>query len=368
MTRILLVAGTRPEIIKMAPLMLEAGSEGGVHVELVLTGQHDAMAREAMSIFGIEPSANLKIMRPDQTPDHVFSAVLTKLPPLLSEKKPDIVAVQGDTTSAVAAALSAFHAKIPVAHVEAGLRTYDLTAPFPEEANRRLLGVVTSFHLCPTEGAAANLRREGVAEDLLHVTGNTIVDAVRIIRERHQLEDRKSIHPDIRPPFVLVTAHRRESFGEGFRNICSALKKSAELHPSLQFVYPVHLNPNVRTPVHDLLGNLRNILLIPPVPYLSLLSLMQGAEFIVTDSGGIQEEAPSFGKHCLVMRDRTERMESVTAGLSELVGTNESVIVEAVSRAARNHTHHADTSNPYGDGHSSARILRILSKAHSGRA
>ena len=365
--KLLIVAGTRPEIIKLAPLALRARSMSGLTVDLILTGQHEAMAREAMAIFGLEASANLQIMRPNQTLDHVFAAVMTALPPILEERRPDVLVVQGDTTSAVAAALSAFHAKIPVAHVEAGLRTQDLQAPFPEEANRRLLGIVTTFHFCPTESAAANLRNENVPESCLHVPGNTIVDAVMMIRERYALDDLRSIQPDIRAPYVLVTAHRRESFGEGFRNICTALRSCALAHPNLQFIYPVHLNPHVRTPVHEMLGGLRNILLIPPVSYLALLTLLNGAEFVVTDSGGIQEEAPSFGKHCIVMRERTERMESVDAGLSELVGTNVEAITNAVSRAAREGTRHPGVVNPYGDGHASERIRRILSEANTAR-
>lgn len=361
MKTLLLVAGTRPEIIKLAPIILQAPSFPGLSVELILTGQHEAMASEAMKIFGIECAENLRIMRPDQTPDHVFSAVLNTLPPLIQHRRPDVVMVQGDTTSAVAAALCAFHARIPVAHVEAGLRTHDLNAPFPEEANRRLLGVLATHHLCPTEQAAAHVRQEGIPDDRIYVTGNTIVDAVRIIRERHSFNDLRSVHPDARTPFVLVTAHRRESFGEGFRNMCSALRTCAERYPGIQFIYPVHLNPNVRGPVHELMGDRANILLIPPVSYLSLLSLLAGSEFVVTDSGGIQEEAPSFGKHCIVMRERTERVESVREGLSELVGTDADAIIGAVTRAVDRRVVHDGVANPYGDGHAAERILRILS-------
>jgi UDP-N-acetylglucosamine 2-epimerase (non-hydrolysing) len=361
---ILVVAGTRPEIIKLAPVLLAARERSGVQADLVLTGQHTTMAEEAMRIFGLQASDNLSIMQPGQTPDHVFAAVLSGLAPLLARRRPDVVMVQGDTTSAVAAGLAAFHARIPVAHVEAGLRTHDLAAPFPEEANRRLLSVVTRYHLCPTPLAADNLRAEGIASGQIHVTGNTIVDAVRLIREKHTLDQPAHVHAEIRRPFVLVTAHRRESFGEGFRQICIALRECAESWPDLQFVYPVHLNPNVSGPVHAMLGAVPNIVLIPPVPYLPLLTLLSNAEFAITDSGGIQEEAPSFGTYCIVMRDKTERMESVSAGFSELVGTDPGKIVNAARRALDRGTIRGPLVNPYGDGRASERILDLLERGH----
>jgi UDP-N-acetylglucosamine 2-epimerase (non-hydrolysing) len=268
--------------------------------------------------------------------------------------------VQGDTTSAVAAALAAFHARIPVGHVEAGLRSFDLTAPFPEEANRRLLSVLASQHFCPTMDAAKHLERESITGPAVHVTGNTIVDALEWIRLRHPLDLTKTIPGSVERPFVLVTAHRRESFGEGFRNICAALRQCAEEHTDLHFVYPVHLNPRVRGPVEELLSGIANIMLLPPVSYLSLLTLLQHSAFVLTDSGGIQEEAPSFGKHCIVMRDRTERMESVNNGLSELVGAHREAIVAAVRRAWLNKISHHGATNPYGDGKAAIRILDIL--------
>lgn len=363
MKRILIVAGTRPEIIKLAPILLEATTIPELNVEMVLTGQHESMAREAMDIFGLKEVENLRIMKPDQTVDHVFAAVLGALPQVLKQRKADVVLVQGDTTSAVAAALAAFHSKIPVGHVEAGLRSFDLAAPFPEEANRRLLSTLATYHFCPTKGSARNLERESIKGTGVHVTGNTIVDALEWIRSRNKLDDRGSISAAIRSPYVLVTAHRRESFGEGLRNICSALRRIAQVFPDLRFVYPVHLNPKVRGPVEEMLTGIDNIILLSPVSYLSLLTLLQGAAFVLTDSGGIQEEAPSFGKHCIVMRDRTERTESVESGLSELVGAHEEKIVDAVRRTWTERRSHLGSANPYGDGKAATRILEILRAA-----
>jgi UDP-N-acetylglucosamine 2-epimerase (non-hydrolysing) len=362
MRQILIVAGTRPEIIKIAPIILYAKHHGAdrLHVKLCLTGQHQSMAQEALSIFEIEPDADLEIMRHNQTLNDISRAVYERLPQVLERFAPDVLLVQGDTTTAAVSALCAFNMKIPVGHVEAGLRSFNLEAPYPEECNRRIISCLATYNFCPTDAARDNLRKESAREDTLFVTGNTIVDAIHVIRENKILDDLASVHADVKEPFVLITAHRRESFGEGFKNICTAIRECALSFKDYQFIYPVHLNPNVQEPVHALLKDLPNVLLIRPVPYLQLLTLLKHCTFVLTDSGGIQEEAPSFGKYCIVMRDVTERMESVHLGLSELVGTDVKKIVAAARRAASGSALNAATVNPYGDGHAAKRILDIL--------
>lgn len=365
MKRPLVVAGTRPEIIKVAPVLL-AARNGGVpswETRFCLTGQHTSMAQEALSIFGIEPDADLAIMRPNQTLDDICRSVFEKLPPVLERFSPDVVLVQGDTTTAAMAALCAFNHRIPVGHVEAGLRSHNLAAPFPEECNRKVIGAFARFNFAPTEKARENLLREGVSPETITVTGNTVVDALNHIVERYPLDDLRSIHPGIRPPFVLITAHRRESFGGGFENICAAIHHLALRFSETQFVYPVHLNPNVQKPVHDLLGGLANVLLVSPVPYLDLLILLKNCALVLTDSGGIQEEAPSFGKYCVVLREVTERMESVLEGKSELVGTDVARITAAVARELGDTPHRVVAGNPYGDGRAAERILEVLARA-----
>jgi UDP-N-acetylglucosamine 2-epimerase (non-hydrolysing) len=357
---ILVIAGTRPEIIKTVPVVLEARKRKDINVKYCLTGQHKTMALEALSIFGIQPDADLEIMRPNQTLNDIASSVFEKIPKIFEQLKPDVVMVQGDTTTAAMVSLAAFNMKIPVAHIEAGLRTFNLNAPYPEEANRRLIGVVASYNLCPTEMSRENLRKERAAENTLSVVGNTVVDALELIKSKYPLDDVKKVHPDVQSPFVLITAHRRESFGGGFENICTAIKKCAERFPQHQFIYPVHLNPNVKGPVHELLAGIPNVKLIPPVPYLELLTLLKNCELVLTDSGGIQEEAPSFGKHCIVMREVTERMESVTLKMSELVGTDVKKICAAVQRTIEGKIMYDVRQNPYGDGKASERILDIL--------
>jgi UDP-N-acetylglucosamine 2-epimerase (non-hydrolysing) len=276
--------------------------------------------------------------------------------------KPDVVFVQGDTTSAAASALCAFNKKIPVGHVEAGLRSFDLDAPYPEECNRRVISCFATYNFCPTRSARENLLSEAIPESRSYLTGNTIVDAMHRIINKNPLEDLHSIHPAIRDPFVLITAHRRESFGPGFENICTAIRECAAKFRDVQFVYPVHLNPNVQRPVQDLLKGLSNVFLLPPVSYLELLTLLKHSQFVLTDSGGIQEEAPTFGKYCIVMRDRTERMESVHMGLSELVGADRHRIVSAIERVMDRAHISFPPENPYGDGKASTRILDIVSQ------
>lgn len=362
MPGILVIAGTRPEIIKVAPVLLAARATGVAPraMRLCLTGQHTTMAQEALSIFGLEPDADLAIMRPNQTLDDICRSVFEKLPAVLERFAPAVVLVQGDTTTAAMAALCAFNHRIPVGHIEAGLRSHDLAAPFPEECNRKVINTFARYNFAPTPGARENLLREGVPPATITVTGNTVVDALSFIRDRYPLDDPSALHPGLRPPYVLITAHRRESFGGGFENICTAIRLLADRHPHVQFVYPVHLNPNVQKPVRALLGGLANVHLVPPVAYLPLLTLLRHCAVVLTDSGGIQEEAPSFGKYCVVMRDVTERMESVMEGKSELVGTDVAKIAAAVTRELGDGRTRMDDANPYGDGRASERILAVL--------
>jgi UDP-N-acetylglucosamine 2-epimerase (non-hydrolysing) len=359
---ILIIAGTRPEIIKTAPIVLEAHKHREFKAVYCLTGQHKTMAMEALSIFGIQPDDDLSIMRPNQTLNDICESIFAKLPPVIEKVKPDVLMVQGDTTTAAMSALCAFNLKIPVAHVEAGLRTFDMLAPYPEECNRRLISVVSKYNFCPTEASRQNLLRENVDPKTLFVTGNTVVDALRYLREHQSLDDVNSIAPRLRKPYVLVTAHRRESFGGGFENICRAIKDSATKYPQYDFIYPVHLNPNVQAPVKALLGEITNVHLVAPVPYLQLLTLLKNCAFVLTDSGGIQEEAPTFGKHCIVLRDVTERMESVDLKMSELVGAHYEKIMAAVNRTMQAVPVYSEGQNPYGDGHTSEKILDILAR------
>jgi UDP-N-acetylglucosamine 2-epimerase len=362
---ILLIAGTRPEIIKTAPIALEAKKRQDCRVYYCLTGQHETMAQEALTIFGIRPDDNLKIMRPNQTLNTISESVFAKLPAVIDKAKPDVLLVQGDTTTAAMAALTAFNMKIPVGHIEAGLRSYNLDSPYPEEANRKVVSCFAQYNFCPTEASKQNLVRESIPEEKLYVTGNTVVDAIRFLTETKSLDAIERVVPGLRKPYVLVTAHRRESFGGGFQNICEALRQCAKSYPHHSFVYPVHLNPNVSGPVHELLGKISNIHLVAPLPYLEMATLLKNCDFVLTDSGGIQEEAPSFGKYAIVMRDVTERMESVLLGYSELVGASTERIVQAVKKQILQPIEVNTEKNPYGDGYTSKRIIDILTRKAS---
>jgi len=360
MVRVLVIAGTRPEIIKLAPVVLEGRAQPQAHVSVCFTGQHRVMAEEAFRMFDILPDHDLDLMRPDQTLNHIGSALMSSLPAVIEDVHPDVLIVQGDTTTAAFSALTGFHCNIPVAHVEAGLRSGRLDAPFPEEANRRLISVVTTYHFCPTERAARTLAMEGVSGPDVHVTGNTVVDALRHLESRFSLDQVESIIPGLKPPFVLITAHRRESFGKRFEQICAGLRDAALALPDHQFVYPVHMNPNIAGPAREYLKGPDNIRLVEPVPYLALLSLLKHCAFVVTDSGGIQEEAPSFGRFSIVLREVTERMESIDAGISELVGSDSDRIEAAIRRQAATPTKVSVDNNPYGDGRASHRIWKVL--------
>jgi UDP-N-acetylglucosamine 2-epimerase len=365
--RIALVVGTRPELIKMAPVFLELRKRSGIDAILIATAQHRQMLDQACAAFGISPDIDLDLMRPDQSLTDVTTGVLSAMRDTLSTLKPTAVLVHGDTTTCFATALAAFYANIRVGHVEAGLRTYDFTAPWPEEMNRRLVDPLCEWCFAPTVRAAENLRAERIPEERIFVTGNTAVDALLIALERSHAEE-TSI-PGLAEKaldgrrLVMVTGHRRESFGEPFRELCLALRDIAEQHPDVTVVYPVHLNPNVQRPVREILGNVERVHLIEPLSYLPFVSLLERSTLIITDSGGIQEEAPTLRKPVLVMRRATERPEAMELGLARLVGTSRQKIVEQASLLLRDTTAYQSMiaeTNPYGDGRAAERIANVL--------
>ncbi|MFE8072891.1 UDP-N-acetylglucosamine 2-epimerase (non-hydrolyzing) [Marinobacteraceae bacterium S3BR75-40.1] len=374
--KIMLVFGTRPEAIKMAPLVNRL-QQANCEVRVCVTAQHREMLDQVLALFGITPDYDLNLMKPNQDLTDVTTGVLEGLRTVLQQDKPDWVGVHGDTTTTMAASIAAFYQKIPVFHVEAGLRTGNVYAPWPEEMNRRLAGTVASLHFAPTETAANNLIREGVSPQDVLVTGNTVIDALLDTADKlkHQAELRARCRDitalDQLPPhehLLLVTGHRRENFGEGFQEICRALRQLAMESPELAIVYPVHLNPNVREPVQRLLSDLPNVSLIEPLDYLPFVYLMQQASLILTDSGGVQEEAPSLGKPVLVMRETTERPEAVDAGTVKLVGTDRVLIVSQVERLLKDkdaYQRMAFAHNPYGDGKASSRITDHLLAEHT---
>lgn len=369
MKKILVVFGTRPETIKLAPVILALKADPRFECKVCVTSQHREMLDQMLDVFGIVPDVDLHLMRPDQTLSGFASRAIAALDKYFSAARPDLVLIQGDTTTVFCAALVAFYSRILVGHVEAGLRTGDLYSPWPEEANRVLATRLATLHFAPTETSRQNLLREGVGSHQIFVTGNTVIDALFIALDKI-MENPPPI-PGLGPnskaqwngaPLVLITGHRRENFGQGFETICHAIKTLAQLHPNVQFVYPVHLNPNVREPVNRILGSMatKNIHIIEPLPYLPFVAIMSRSTLILTDSGGIQEEAPSLGKPVLVMRDTTERPEAVTAGTVKLVGTNFAKIVSEVSLLLTRKDAYdamAMAHNPYGDGHAASRIV-----------
>ena len=375
--KVLFVFGTRPEAIKMAPLVLQMAESPHLRPVVCLTAQHREMLDAVMALFGIEADYDLNLMRANQTLYDVTTGVLQGLRDVFDAARPDAVLVHGDTTTTFSAALAAFYARIPVGHVEAGLRTYDLNAPWPEEANRQLTARLCRWHFAPTVTARDHLLGERIDPATVHITGNTVIDALLRVHgaiaaspERRERLDallkEAGFVPQEGGRILLVTGHRRENFGEGFRRICDALGRIARAHPDLQIVYPVHLNPNVRDVVHATLGETPNIHLIEPLSYEPFLYLMGRAELVLTDSGGVQEEAPSLGKPVLVMRDTTERPEAVEAGTVRLVGTDVARIVGEVSRLLCDRDAYeamARAINPYGDGRASERIVAILEKS-----
>lgn len=370
--KIAVVFGTRPEAIKLAPVILALNRHKNIKCRVCVTGQHREMLDQVMGIFGINPDRDLDLMLPDQTLAGLTAKTIKALDDFYTEEKPELVVVQGDTTTVFCAALSAFYHHIPVGHIEAGLRTWDMQSPWPEEANRVLTSRLATYHFAPTESSRQNLRDEGVEDSKIYVTGNTVIDALFLALEKvHENPPDIPGLPDPTlgewegRPLVLITAHRRESFGGGFENICHAISRLASEHPDCQFVYPVHLNPNVREPVERLLykGKASNIHLIDPLTYLRFVRMMERATLILTDSGGVQEEAPSLGTPVLVMRDTTERPEAVDAGTAKLVGTDTERIIERVSEllaGGKKYESMAKAINPYGEGQASERIINIL--------
>jgi len=368
MIKTLFVFGTRPEAIKLCPVLLRLWQEPEVfEVKVCVTAQHRGMLDQVLSVFGVVPDFDLDLMQSGQTLSQVTGRMMIALEPVLDAAQPDLVVVQGDTTTTFCGALAAFYKHIPVAHVEAGLRTGDLRQPFPEELNRVLTGRIAALHFAATESAAENLRREGVERQSIFVTGNSGIDAVLQIQarlQRNPLPAPPYLMPDKK--LVLVTAHRRESFGSGFDGICEGIRRIAQ-EQDVQVVYPVHRNPNVIDPVERILGDLPRVTLIPPLEYVAFVDLMTRSMLLLTDSGGVQEEGPSLGKPILVMRERTERPEAVTAGTVRLVGTDPAQIAAEALKLLRDPQERLLMSrvhNPYGDGHASERIAGVIRSFH----
>ena len=382
MKKVLIVFGTRPEAIKMAPLVNKFRQHLEVFETAVcVTGQHREMLDQVLRLFDIVPDFDLDIMKEGQDLYDVTATVLLKMRNVLDLVKPDLVLVHGDTTTSMAVALAAYYQKIPVAHIEAGLRTHKIYSPWPEEINRQLTGRIAQYHFAPTKLSRENLLRENIADDNIVVTGNTVIDALHWVVKK--IESNSTLSTEIGQilksfgydylrlsddkRLVLITGHRRENFGEGFVNICMALKALATSYPLVDFIYPMHLNPNVRKPINDIFSDAKpdNIFFIEPLEYLPFIYLMQKSYLVLTDSGGIQEEAPGLGKPVLVMRNNTERPEAVEAGTVQLVGTQSQKIIEAVTSLLDDENHYNSMSkanNPYGDGQSSDRILKFISE------
>ncbi len=370
MLKVLSVFGTRPEAIKMAPLVNLLKADAAIDSRVCVTGQHREMLDQVLRLFHITPEYDLAIMKAGQDLYDVTTSILLSIKPVLRDFKPDVVLVHGDTSTTFAAALACYYEKIPVGHVEAGLRTGNIYSPWPEEANRKLTGAITRFHFAPTATSQANLLAENTPEQHIYVTGNTVIDALLQVVAKIDADKALSAEFAAKFPYgqdgrrlILVTGHRRESFGSGFENICAALKDIAERFPDADVVYPVHLNPNVREPVFRLLSSSPNVHLIEPQDYLPFVYLMSRSYLVLTDSGGIQEEAPSLGKPVLVMRDTTERPEAVAAGTVKLVGTDSSLIVAEVSKLMTDQAYYDAMSfahNPYGDGLACQRIIDAL--------
>ena len=370
--KVLTVFGTRPEAIKMAPLVHALAADERFESRCCVTAQHREMLDQVLELFKIKPDYDLNLMKAGQTLPEITSRILLELTPVLKEFKPDVVLVHGDTATTFAASLAAYYEQIAVGHVEAGLRTGNIYSPWPEEGNRKLTGALTKYHFAPTENSKANLLKENYAAESISVTGNTVIDALLLVKQ--QIENDTDLSNTLAEQFpmldeskklILVTGHRRESFGGGFERICEALAQTAKAHPDCQILYPVHLNPNVQEPVKRILKDVNNVHLIEPQQYLPFVYLMNRSHIILTDSGGIQEEAPSLGKPVLVMRDTTERPEAVDAGTVRLVGTDVAKITSALNELLTNNESYKAMSrahNPYGDGKACQRICDILAK------
>lgn len=373
--KVLTIFGTRPEAIKLAPVIKELEKNPEIVSRICVTAQHRQMLDQVLQLFEINPDFDLDLMREDQSLFDITASILQNLKEVLKEERPDIVLVHGDTTTAFVASLAAYYFKIKIGHVEAGLRTYDKYNPFPEEINRRLVDVLCDLWFSPTKNAKQNLLREGAPDDKIFVTGNTVIDALLWVTKhqaspavqegmKRQLYDKFDVSLDARR-VILVTGHRRESFGEGFENICQGLKKIAEHNPDIQIIYPVHLNPSVRGPVFRILGDTTNVHLIEPLDYALFVFLMNRAYIILTDSGGIQEEAPSLGKPVLVMREKTERPEAIEAGAAKLIGTDCERISTETQQLLDDQVEYekmARATNPFGDGNAAERIVQVLWK------
>jgi len=374
MIKVLIVFGTRPEAIKMAPVVRALSDK--LNVKVCVTAQHREMLDQVLDLFDITPDYDLNIMKPGQDLFDVTSNVLNGMKQVLTKDRPDIVLVHGDTTTTMATAKAAFYLQIPVGHVEAGLRTYNLKSPFPEEFNRQLTTRIAQLHFAPTQNARQNLLNEQIADSKIYVTGNTVIDALLLMLERARLTNFPDVTLESMPflqrkesrisRIILVTGHRRENFGQGFEDICKALRDIAIKNPDVQIVYPVHLNPNVREPVNRILSKIDNVYLVEPMEYLFFIKLMDISYLILTDSGGIQEEAPSIGKPVLVMRNTTERPEAVDAGTVKLTGTDKMKIVKMVNQLLTDRNEYQKMSkahNPYGDGFASQAICKALEEA-----
>ena len=381
MKKILLVFGTRPEAIKMAPLV-KALQKDTEHFEtrVCVTAQHRQMLDQVLEVFGITPEYDLNIMAPNQDLYDITAKVLLGLREVLKDFRPDTVLVHGDTTTSMAASLAAFYMQIPVGHVEAGLRTYNMLSPWPEEMNRQVTDRICTYYFAPTEQSRANLLQENIDAKKIFITGNTVIDALLMavdiisttagVKEKMAKELQEKGYTVGDREYILVTGHRRENFGDGFLHICKAIKELAALHPEMDIVYPVHLNPNVQKPVYELLSGLSNVYLISPLDYLPFIYAMQHSTLLLTDSGGVQEEAPSLGKPVLVMRDTTERPEAVEAGTVKLVGTDAEAIVSNVTALLQDkemYKRMSETHNPYGDGQACRRIADVLAGKETDR-
>ena len=371
MINVLIVFGTRPEAIKMAPVIHALSSK--LNVKVCVTAQHREMLDQVLNLFDITPDYDLDIMRQEQDLFDITSNVLNSMKQVLLEVCPNIVLVHGDTTTTMAASMAAFYLRIPVGHIEAGLRTYDINSPFPEEFNRQLTSRIAQFHFAPTENARQNLLKEKIDNSQIYVTGNTVIDALLLMVEKGRLINFSDavlkVMPFLQaktndiPKIILVTGHRRENFGQGFESICEALRDIAIKNPNVKVIYPVHLNPNVQEPVNRILSNVDNVFLIEPMEYLFFVKLMDISYLILTDSGGIQEEAPSLGKPVLVMRNTTERPEAINSGTVKLVGTDKNMIVKMVNQLLVDKNEYLKMSkahNPYGDGFASKAICKVL--------
>lgn len=381
MKNIALLVGTRPECVKMAPIYFALRQSSKLRPVFVSTGQHRQMLDQTLSVFGITPDHDLNLMQPGQTLPDLTARVLTATTAWLAQHKPAAVLVQGDTTTVLASALAAFYQRIPIGHVEAGLRTGNMQSPWPEEMNRRLTSPLARWNFCPTDVSRANLLREGIPAAACHVTGNSVIDALLRVRDAQRARglDAEEVAAKVgvpdgfarrylsgSAPWILVTGHRRESFGDGFERICEAIRRLTELHPEVGVLYPVHLNPQVQEPVRRILGSNPRVCLVAPAAYEEFVWLMSRCHFLLSDSGGVQEEAPSLGKPVLVMRDTTERPEGVTAGTCRLVGTDPEAILresDVLLNQPEEYARRSGLKNPYGDGNTAELIRGILERS-----